>query len=126
MQDRRKYKRITRCFMSWIKFIWSRLKSKGASYPSGWDIVTTYDLGAGGMLFNYDKPVDSGTKIKLRVIFPFKEAPIDCVGKVLRCEKVENYKYHAYVSIYRVGVQFEKISTPNKDLIDKVANQMCA
>jgi hypothetical protein len=112
--------------MSWIKFIWSRLKSKGASYPSGWDIVTTYDLGAGGMLFNYDKPVEMGTRIKLKVVFPFKDAPIECVGKVVRSEKIENNKYYNYLSIYRVAVQFESISEPNKDLIDKVANEMCA
>jgi hypothetical protein len=126
MQNRRRYKRITKCFMSWIKFIWSKLKSKDASYPSGWDMVTTCDLGAGGIMFNYDRPVEAGTKIKLRVIFPFKEEPIDCVGTVLRSEKVESRKYYDYFNIYRIAAEFEKIRKADKGLIDRVANDMCA
>jgi len=120
MEDRRKYKRIAKCFMSWLKF---KQKKKGHAYPFGWDIVTTCDLGAGGMFFNYDKPVEIGTRIQLRLISPFKDAPINCVGSVVRNEKVDSYKYS---SIYRIAAQFESISTPNKDLINNVANQMCA
>jgi len=123
MEDRRKYKRITKCVMSWLKFAQDKRKKKVPSYPLGWDMVTTCDLGAGGMLFNYDKPVEIGTKVRLRVAFPFKDAPIDCVGNVLRTEKVDSYKHS---SIYRIAAQFERISESNKGLIDKVANQMCA
>jgi len=120
MEDRRKYKRIAKCFMSWLRF---KQKRKKTAYPFGWDMVTACDLGAGGMLFNYDKPVDIGTKIQLRIVFPFKETPIDCIGRVVRNEKVDSYMYS---SIYRIGAQFESISAPDKDLIDNVANEMCA
>jgi len=120
MEEKRRYKRITKTFMSWLKI---RQKKKMPVYPYGWDMVTTCDLGAGGLLFNYDKPVDIGTSVQLKVVFPFKDAPIDCVGKVLRTEKVDSNKHS---SIYRVAVEFKKISPWNKDLIDKVANQMCA
>lgn len=123
MQDRRKYKRTTKCFMSWLKFAQNKRKKKSPAYPFGWDMVTTCDLGAGGMLFNYDKPVEIGTKVLLRVVFPFKETPINCAGSVVRNEKVDSYKYS---SIYRVAAQFERISESNKGLIDKAANQMCA
>ena len=120
MKEKRRYKRITKTFMSWLK---TRQKKKMPVHPYEWDIVTTCDLGAGGMLFNYNKPVDIGTKVQLKVVFPFKDAPIDCVGKVLGTVKVDSKKHS---SIYRIAVGFKKISTWNKGLIDKVANQMCA
>ena len=123
MREKRRYKRITKTFMSWLKFAQDKRKKKVPSYPLGWDMVTTCDLGAGGMLFNYDKLVEIGTKVRLRIVFPFKDEPIDCVGKVVRNEKVDSYKYS---SIYRIAAQFERISESNKGLIDKAANQMCA
>ena len=123
MEDRRRYNRIKKCFMSWLKFLQNKRKQDIPPYPFDWDIVTTCDIGAGGIMFNYNMPVKIGTKIKLKVICPFREGLIECVGRVVRNEKVDNYKY---CSLYRVAAEFERISVPNKDLIDKVANEMCA
>ena len=120
MEERRRYKRIIKCFMTWLKFSWW---TANPVYPKVWDIVTTHDLGAGGMLFNYDMPIELGTKIHLKVVFPFSRTPIDCIGSVIRSKKVIGDKYSA---VYRIAAQFQAISESNKDLIDKVANQICA
>lgn len=119
MEDRRRYKRIIKCFMTWFKFRQSIIKPV---YAKGWDIVTTHDLGAGGMLFNYDMPIELGTKIHLKVVFPFSRTPIDCIGSVIRSKKAIGDKHSA---VYRIAAQFQAISESNKDLIDKVANQIC-
>jgi hypothetical protein len=120
MQNRRRYKRITKTLMSWLNL------SNGNGNPfqsKGWDMVTVRDVGAGGILFNYDKPIEEGTKISLKISFPFKPAPIVCEGRIVRNERIESIKY---ASIYRIAAEFNKIADSDKQLIDKVANDLCA
>lgn len=123
MKERREHKRITKSFMSWLRFVPDAHKDKSFAYPVAWDIVTTRDLSAGGMLFNYDKRIDIGIGARFKIIFPFANHLIECTGKVIRDEKVDSFKYP---SVYRIAVQFENISSLNKKLIDKIANLMCA
>ena len=116
MENRRKHKRIVRTFMSWLNFGYAN-----AAYPKGWDMVTIRDIGAGGILFNYDKPIDVGTQIILKIVFPFKDFPIKCVGSVVRNEKMDSVKY---ASIYRVAAEFKSIAGADSQTIDSVANEL--
>jgi len=118
MKNRRKYKRIVKSFISWLMFMWRR---KHPGYPNGWDMVTIRDLGAGGILFNYDQPVAIGTNVRLRIIFPFLKKPIHCIGKVMRNEEVSTYQYP---SIYRIATEFEKIKQKDKELIKRRADKL--
>ena len=121
MEERRRYKRIAKTFMSRIRF---NCRGRGLVGANGcWDMVTIRDIGAGGMLFNYDRPLQAGTKIALSIIFPFKDMPINCAGTVLRSERVD---INRYSPICRIAAQFERIGKVDKGLIDKVANEMCA
>ncbi|MFA5069348.1 MAG: PilZ domain-containing protein [Candidatus Omnitrophota bacterium] len=118
MFDKRKYPRIVRVFMSWFKFMHS---DTVPPLPKEWDIVTARDLGAGGMLFNYDKPIPVGTQIQLKIVFPFTKGPITCIGTVIRNEKVVSTKYPA---LYHIAAQFSSIGEDNKMVIDKVAKEV--
>jgi hypothetical protein len=121
MKERRCYRRIIKCFMTWLKF---RQAAPGQIYPKGWDIVTTHDLGAGGILFNYDQPVEIGTKIELRIVLPEKQIPIRCIGRVIRNEKANSYQYSP---IYRVAAEFERINNNSKQAIKNTASKrLCA
>jgi hypothetical protein len=113
MQNRRRYKRITKTLMSWLNLI------NGNPFQSkGWDMVTVRDVGAGGILFNYDSPVEIGTKIELKISFPLELNPITCEGRVSRNKKIDSYKYS---SIYRIAARFERIRNKDKVLIDQIA-----
>ncbi len=119
MKERRKCKRIVKSFLSWLMFMWKR---KHPDYPNGWDMVTVRDLGAGGILFNYEQPVAIGTNVKLRIMFPFLKKPMHCTGKIVRNEQVNTYRYP---SIYRIAAEFEKIKQKDKELIKKTAGKLC-
>jgi len=120
MKNKRKYRRVYKDFMVRFRVKPDETKKKE---PIGWDIVTTSNLSAGGMLFNYDKNLPIGTKIELRIIFPMAEGTINCIGKVLRANVTSK---DAQYSICKIAAIFEKIRKDNQQLIERAANVMYA
>jgi len=90
--------------------------------PEGWDMVTTRDLSAGGILFNYDKQVGIGIGAKFKVVFPFADHLIECTGKVIRDEEVSTVSM-PHTDLHRVAAQFGSIKESDACLIEKIANQ---
>lgn len=115
--EKRRYKRITQHFI--IQF---RIKEPGeiglkdGLYP-GWNMVTSQDLGAGGVLFNFDKKIEVGTILYLKINFPKIEKPIECTGKVIRIEESN------YAPIFRIAVIFTDIGEKEKETIEKAAEE---
>jgi hypothetical protein len=116
MDERREYRRITKSFMSWLRLIPCARKNR---QPVAWDIVTTRDLSAGGMLFSYDRQIDIGIGARFRVIFPFADHLIECAGEIIRDEKIDSFKYP---SMHHIAVRFGRISTVNKKFVNKTVN----
>lgn len=82
--ERRKYKRVKKPFIVGFQV---RPHSPGLDDFSGWDMVATLDLGAGGILFYYDRKLEVGSYLDLRINFSVARPPIKCVGKVIRIEE---------------------------------------
>ncbi len=120
MDNRRRYKRITKSFMTWLKF----RQAKIPVYPAGWDIVTTHDLGAGGIMFNYDQYIEIGAKIELRITLPSAQTQLRCIGKVIRNEKANNYQHS---TLHRVAAEFQIIDNTGREVINNLAEgRLCA
>ena len=83
--EKRVYKRIQKPFI--VRFRIKPEEDTGAIFP-GWDVVTTQNLSAGGILFNYDERIELTSLIDLRVNFPTIKGTMDCTGRVLRVEEV--------------------------------------
>jgi hypothetical protein len=116
MKDMRRHKRISKTLMSWFKFS----NGKHAVMANGWDMVTVRDIGAGGLLFNYDRPVEIGSRISLKIMFPFKDEPIRCRADVVRSQRIGSSEDS---SIYRVAAEFKNITSADAGLIDRVADE---
>jgi hypothetical protein len=120
MEDRRRHKRIARCFMAWLKF----RQAKKPIYPVGWDIVTTHDLGAGGLLFNYDHYIEIGATIEFKIVLPNSRTQLKCIGEVVRNQKINSSKHS---QVYRVAAEFKIVDSNSRDLIRELSdNRFCA
>lgn len=119
MEEKRKYKRIKRSFLSWFRTIKIVLAKRR---PSKWDIVSARDLSAGGMLFNYNNRIKMGTQVNFRIIFPFSAHIIRCIGRVIRNKRPRE---NSYSKLFLVATEFEKIKQKDKELINRVADELC-
>ncbi len=119
MDERRKHKRIKRSFLTWLRLIKVVLEQR---HLSKWNMVTTHDLSAGGMLFNYDDNIKAGTQVNFRIIFPFSEHAIRCIGKIIRSK---NPSEDPSSNIFLVAAEFEKIKQKDKELIKRIADRLC-
>lgn len=113
-QEKRRYERIKKHFV--VRF---RIKPGQPQSGSltGWNIVTLQDLGAGGILFNYDQEIEVGTLIDLKINFPPLRTPIDCVARVVRVEKPP------LPPIVRIAAVFVNIGKKEKGLVEKAAEE---
>ena len=110
--ERRLYKRIAKPFMARFRVLKDAVPSASSS---DWDMVVMKNLGAGGILFNYDKSIDMGSLLDFKINFPATEKPIKCEGKVIRIEETP------HPSIIRIAAVFTKISKEEKTMINNLA-----
>ena len=109
--EKRRHKRIKQQFM--VKF---REKTSD-NEDSGWDMVTTRNLSAGGVLLNHNKGLKQGSLLEMQVNFPLSEDPINCVGKVLRFKDVP------LSPIVEMAAMFTEIDDKIVRLIDRAAEE---
>ena len=82
--ERREHKRI---YKNYIVRFQIRPNDKQEKVFVGWDMVTAVNLGAGGILLNYDRKIEPGSLLDLKINFPGTPDPIECTGRVRRVEK---------------------------------------
>jgi len=109
---KRKYKRIKKPFI--VRFQKLTKDGKSGVFP-GWDIVSVQDLGAGGVLFNYDDKFEMDSRLEFKINFPTLVEPIGCKGKVIRIEKEINS------SRVRIASIFTDINEEEKNEINRFA-----
>ena len=112
MKERRECRRIERGFLTRLKIMPSKLNKLKEAF---WDLITAKNLSAGGLLFNYYKQVPVGVEIKLRIVFPLADSPIECTGKVVRSQKIID---NGIKSAYRIAAEFEDIDEKAKRSIN--------
>ena len=112
MKEKRAYRRIDKSFLTRLKIMPSKLNRLKEAF---WDLITTKNLSAGGLLFNYYKQVPVGAKIELRIVFPLADRPIECIGKVVRSQKIID---NGVKSAYRIAACFEDINEKDQRSIE--------
>ncbi len=108
-QKRRKYKRIEKPYMARLKVKqYEGLKIS----TSEWGIVALKDLSAGGVLFNYNKNLEIGSLLDLKIDVSIATPTIKCAGRVTRIEHTQPH------SILRIATEFTEISEQEKEMIN--------
>ena len=108
MKEKRKYRRIDKSFLTRLKIMPSKLNKLKEAF---WDLITTRNLSVGGLLFNYYKEVPVGAEVELKIVFPLADRPIECIGKVIRSQKIID---NGVKSAYRIAAQFDDIKEQDK------------
>ncbi|MBU0571188.1 MAG: PilZ domain-containing protein [Candidatus Omnitrophica bacterium] len=109
--EKRRHKRIRQQFMVKVR------EKTSEAEDSEWDMVTTRNLSAGGVLLNHNRGLKSGSLLEMQVNFPLSEDPINCVGKVLRFNDVP------HSPLVQMAVMFTEIDDKIVRLIDQVAEE---
>jgi hypothetical protein len=113
-QERRQYKRIKKNFVTRFQLKGERPRKQKTE---NWEMVITQNLSAGGVLFNYDKEIQAGSKIDLLVNFPQAKHPINCTGQVIRIDRNTN------ISLLKVAASFVDIDEEDKHAISRAAEE---
>ncbi len=77
-------------------------------------MVIIEDLGVGGVFFNYNKNLEIGSLIDLKIGISSSSSPINCVGKIIRIKEMPN------TSNFGIGVELTDISEQEREVINKV------
>ncbi len=86
-------------------------------FPSGWNVASVKNLGAGGVLLYYNERLEVGSAVDLRIFPPNSAYIIVCSGRVLRMEN--NVK----PSLYNIVVKFTTANEQIKEIIDKIVKK---
>jgi len=113
-KEKRKYKRVKKPFIVSFQIKTSDAPRKG---PAVWDMVAVLNLGAGGMLFYYNKELKLDALMDLKINLLASKSPIECKGKVIRSEKLP------FGHMYLVAVIFTDIDEKERAQINKAAEE---
>ena len=92
------------------------MREKGGSVE--WDMVTTKNLGAGGVLLNHNRMPSVGSLVEMEINFPAIAESVDCTGKVKRIEQ------DADSPIIRFATVFTEIEAKTKGAINVTAEKL--
>jgi len=114
-QKRRKHKRIEKPYMA--RF---RIKQyEGLKLSSTkWDMVTLKDLSAGGALFCYSKYLGPNSLLELKIDVSTVTPTINCVGKILRSDKIQP------ASVFSIATEFTEIDEQEKEIINTTVKKI--
>ncbi len=114
-QKRRKHKRIEKPYMA--RF---RIKQyEGLKLSSTkWDMVTLKDLSAGGALFCYNKCLGLSSLLELKIDVSTVTPTINCVGKILRSDKIQP------ASVFSIATEFTEIDEQEKEIINTTVKKI--
>ncbi len=114
-QERRKYERREKPFM--VRFRTIPLVAK-KMVSTDWDLVPVKNLGAGGMLFDYNKNIELDSLLEFEISISKSMSPVNCVGKIIRIEKLQP------TSLFRIEIKFTDIGEQEKELISKAIEEI--
>ena len=112
--EKRRYKRIKQQFI--VKMREKCDYGENLSDP-GWSMITTKNLGAGGVLLNHNRKPEIGSLMEFRINFPRIAKPINCIGKVNRIEE------DPHSPIIRFATVFTEITEAAQKSINSMAEE---
>ena len=124
--EKRKYKRIELGGKKYKEIVTpyiARFRNKQwdfeNSLPLEWTIVAVKNLSAGGIMFDYykkcryyDKELEFGTLLELKIDFIKSKPSISCIGRVVRIEDA-----HAN-AMFRIATEFAEINNLDREIIN--------
>ena len=114
--DRRKNER--RMSKRIYKKITTRFRFLNENNSEKWDIIFIENIGVGGVLFKFDRPLEVGTMIELKVSFPGDLESISCQAKISRVEKV------GVSRVNEVVANFVGLSSKNAEHINQFSEKI--
>ncbi len=81
-------------------------------------MVTLNNLSAEGVFFNYRKDLRLGSLLDLRIGLPKSTTTINCVGKILRSDKLQS------IFMFCIASKFIDIGEQEKELISKAIEEI--
>lgn len=88
-----------------------------------WDIVMAKDLSASGILFNYDRYLDPGIRVRFRIALPVCE-PVECEGEVVRNVMGMSRGYGSSTpAVCAVAAEFRDLSERDQEIMTDVLSQ---
>ncbi len=115
-KERRKYKRTGKPYHT-VRFRTKRHERLQTS-SAGWDWVVLKDLSVGGALFSYDKYLEIGTLLDLKIDVSTFTPDINCIGRVTRIEKSQLHTTNHF------AIEFEDLDEQAKELINKIVENI--
>ncbi len=89
-------------------------------WSDDWDSVFLMNISAGGTLFirnpRYIKDLEIGALLYLEIYMPKTILIINCVGKIIRIDKLQDISVS-----YRIAIKFIDIGEQEKETINKIA-----
>lgn len=75
------------------------------SPPSAWDMVVSKDVNANRIQFDYPATIKPETLLSFKINLGIGEKPIECAGRVLRCDPVHgsNRLFHVVSEFFEMG-----------------------
>ncbi len=114
-KERRKYKRMEKPVM--VRFRTIPLVAE-KMVSADWNVVAVRNLGAGGMLFDYNKKLELDSLLNFKIDISKSTPTINCVGKIIRIEELQP------ISMFRIEIKFTEIGEQEKELINKAVEEL--
>lgn len=100
-----------------------RVSEKFSSEQERWDIVTAKNLSASGILFNYRRQLEPGTRLCFRISLPLVD-PVECEGEVVRNVEAEWRDAGAVAPpVCAVAAVFHNLSNDDRRILAGFLNQ---
>ena len=116
-KERRKYKRTKKPYT--IRFRVKQFEGD-ETIPTGWDMVAVKDLSAGGAFFicTCNKSLEVGSLLDLKIDVSTAIPTINCVGKVIRSDKLLS------PSVFCIAIEFTEIDEKEKEMINTTIEEV--
>ncbi len=116
-QEKREYERIEKPYRAKFKI---RSDEAQEMESDVWNSVTLHNLSAGSAVFFYNKDLEIGTLLDLKIDVSKSTPTINCVGKIIRIDKPQP------TSMFCIAVFFIDIGKQEKKLINKAIEEILA
>lgn len=103
--ERRQFVRVQKKMIVGIQAISDDQNSSNRGY--------TKNVSKGGVLFEYNTCYPLSTVLGLEIRIPYRAKPIECYGKVMRVEEVEEG------SVFDIGISFMDISSEDSKELEQ-------
>jgi hypothetical protein len=101
-----------------------RLSLESDNEPPGYGQIEksiAKDISAGGVLFEVFTALPAGAIIKLKINLAFLNRSIECLGRIVRIEEVQDDGM--YTGTYNLGISFLNISSDDKLVLNKFISE---